>query len=340
MSETPNEHDAADGDRVLLADIGGTNARFALMQHGKTSAIEHMKVADFPTATAAIQSFIARHATGEQIAAAVLGVAGPVQNNRIVITNSGWTVDGSDLRKRFGFGLVRLLNDFEALAWSLPELAPDDLVVCGGQQTAPGAPMLVLGPGTGFGAACLFPQPSMPLAAVTEAGHATLPAASEREESVIGHLRRRFAHVSIERVLSGSGLVNLYAALAAVDGIDAPDRDPAAITDAALDGSCGLCRAALDMFCSLLGEVAGNLALTFCARGGVYIAGGIVPRFADHLARSNFRARFERKGRYESYLRNIPTHIIVRHDASFAGLKAFFEKRMAARPESANRTGA
>jgi glucokinase len=322
---------AADAsDSVLLADIGGTNARFALMQRGKTGAIEHMKVADFPTATDAIESFVARHATGKQIAAAVLGVAGPVENNRIVFTNSAWTVDGNELRKHFGFGLVRLLNDFEALAWSLPELAPEDLVVCGGQQAAPGAPMLVLGPGTGFGASCLFPREGIPLAAVTEAGHATLPATSEREERVIGQLRQRFAHVSIERVLSGSGLVNLYAALAAVEGITAPDRDPAAITDAALDGSSELCRAALDMFCSLLGDVAGNLALTFCARGGVYIAGGIVPRFADHLIRSSFRTQFERKGRYESYLRNIPTCIIVRHDASFAGLKAFFEKTMAA----------
>jgi glucokinase len=327
---------AGGGDRVLLADIGGTNARFALMQRGEIGPIEHMKVADFPVATGAIEAFLARHAVGGRIAAAVLGVAGPVENNRIVITNSGWTIDGNDLRKHFGFSLVHLLNDFEALAWSLPELRPEDLVACGGRQATPGAPMLVLGPGTGFGAACLFPREGMPFAAVTEAGHATLPATSEREERVIGHLRQRFAHVSIERVLSGSGLVNLYSALAAVDGITAPERDPAAITDAALDGSCDLCRATLDTFCSLLGDVAGNLALTFCARGGVSIAGGIVPRFADHLVRSKFRTQFERKGRYESYLRNIPTRIIVRHDASFAGLKAFFEKT---RGQSAIRTG-
>jgi glucokinase len=330
---------AADGgDRILLADIGGTNARFALMQRGEIGPIEHMKVADFPAATHAIEAFLARHAAQRQIAAAVLGVAGPVDNNRSVITNSGWAIDGNELRNHLGLRVVHLLNDFEALAWSLPQLRGEDLVACGRQQATPGAPMLALGPGTGFGAACLFPRQGMPLAAVTEAGHATLPPTSEREERVIGHLRQRFAHVSIERVLSGSGLVNLYSALAAVDGITAPDRDPAAITEAALDGSCGLCRATLDMFCSLLGDVAGNLALTFCARGGVYIAGGIVPRFTDHLLRSNFRSQFERKGRYESYLRNVPTCIIVRHDASFIGLKAFYEKRMATGEESAIRT--
>ena len=329
---------SAGGNRVFLADIGGTNARFALMRDGETGHIEHMRVADFPAATNAIEAFLAQHTAKGQIAAAVLGVAGPVENNLSIITNSGWTVDGNDLRKHFGFGVVHLLNDFEALAWSLPELRGEDLVACGRQQATPGAPKLALGPGTGFGAACLFSREGMPLAAVTEAGHATLPATSEREERVIGHLRQRFAHVSIERVLSGSGFVNLYTALAAVDGITAPHRDPAAITDAALDGSCGLCRAALDMFCSLLGDVAGDLALTFCARGGVYIAGGIVPRFADHLARSSFRARFERKGRYESYLRNIPTWIIVRRDASFVGLKAFFEKGMVASREPAIRT--
>ena len=192
--------------------------------------------------------------------------------------------------------------------------------------------MLVLGPGTGFGAACLFPD--VPFAAVTEAGHATLPATSETEERVIGQLRQRFEHVSVERVLSGSGLANLYQALAAIDGVTVSYRDPAEITRAALDDSCKVSRAALDMFFSLLGSVAGNLALTFCARGGIYIAGGIVPRFADCLAQSKFRKQFESKGRYEPYLQSIPTSIILHPDSNFVGLKAFFERSVAATDES------
>jgi glucokinase len=313
-------------DRVLLADIGGTNARFALMDRGEIGPVEHLKVADFSSAADAIAAFQTRHAADQPAAAAVLGVAGPVQNNRCIITNSRWIIDGDELQKMFSFSTARLLNDFEALAWSLPALQPSDLFALGKQRAIAGAPMLAIGPGTGFGAACFFRHDTLPFAVITEAGHATLPATSEREEQVIGQLRRRFGHVSIERALSGSGLENLYSALAAVDGVAAPDRDPAAITSAALDGSCSISRAALDMFCSSLGSVAGNLALTFCAQGGVFIAGGIVPRFADRLAESNFRTQFESKGRYQSYLRDIPIHIIMSPDASFIGLKSFFER--------------
>jgi glucokinase len=314
-------------DRVLLADIGGTNARFSLAERDEIGPIEHFKVTDFSSATDVIAAFLTRRAGGSP-EAAVLGVAGPVENNRCTITNSGWMIDGSDLQTRFGFKVVHLLNDFAATAWSLPALQPSDLLPVGPQRPIAGAPMLVLGPGTGFGAACLFP--GVPFAAVTEAGHATLSATSESEERVIGQLRQRFEHVSVERVLSGSGLANLYQALAAIDGVTVPCRDPAEITRAALDDSCNVSRAALDLFCSLLGAVAGNLALTFCARGGVYIAGGIVPRFAGRLAESKFRKQFESKGRYEPYLQSIPTNIILHPDSTFVGLKAFFERNVAA----------
>ncbi len=317
-------------EQALLADIGGTNARFALLKDGTIGPVEHMKVADYKTPADALAAFLARPAAGGPVVAAVLGVAGTIEHNRSTITNRGWTIDGAELTKRFGFRAAHLLNDFEALAWSLPALEPSDLVALGEQRAVRGAPMLVVGPGTGFGASCFFPRDTAPLAVVGEAGHATLPATSEREEKVIDHLRQRFGHVSVERALSGAGLKNIYQALASIDRIEAPDRDPAAITRAAVDGSCGLSRAALDMFCSFLGTVAGNLALTFCARGGVYIAGGIVPRFTDYFAKSSFRQRFESKGRYEPYLRNIPTSIIVRPDASFLGLRAFFDRVVAA----------
>ena len=320
----------ATSDRVVLADIGGTNARFALMEHGNIGPVEHLRVADFPAATDAITAFLAGHAAGGPPAAAVLGVAGLVENNRCVITNSGWVIDGAELTKMFGFATVRVLNDFEALGWALPALQPADLFPLGEQPAAAGQPMLVFGPGTGLGAACFVPTDAQPVVVITEAGHATLPATSEREEKVIARLRARFGHASIERALSGSGLENLYEALAVVDGVTPPPRDAAAITQAALDGSCDVSRAALEMFCAFLGSVAGNLALTFCARGGVYIAGGIVPRFADRLVETAFRRQFESKGRYVSYLRNIPTSIVVAPDISFLGLKAFFELSLSA----------
>lgn len=325
-------------DRVLLADIGGTNARFALLNRGVIGPIERIKVAEHPESIDAIAGFLTSHMAGGKIEAAVLGVAGTVENNRCRVTNSGWTVDGGVLQAAFGFKAVRLLNDFEALAWSLPELQSADLYPIGGGCALAGAPMLVIGPGTGFGAACLVSRDSSTVAIAAEAGHATLPGTSQRDDAIIDRLRGQFGHVSAERALSGPGLENLYGALAAIDRISVPPRDAIAITQAALEGSCGVSRAALDMFCAMLGTVAGNLALTFCARGGVFIAGGIVPRFADDVARSKFRERFEAKGRYRPYLEGIPTSIILRPDATFIGLRAVFERQCSA-PRTSDRAG-
>jgi glucokinase len=315
---------------ALLADIGGTNARFALVDGDDIGPIVYTKVADFPTVRDAITDVLSRRASAGPVTAAVLAVAGPVTNNRCVMTNSPWIIDGSELQEVFGLKSVHVLNDFEVMAWSLPALRASDLFPLGSQTGMPGEPMLVLGPGTGFGASCLVERNGARVAVITEAGHATLPPETEPEHQVVDRMRHRFGHVSIERgALSGSGLQHLYEALAEVEGIAAPPRDAAAITTAALDGSCKLSRAALEMFCAILGSVAGNLALTFCARGGVFIAGGIVPRFPEFLAASDFRQRFEAKGSFQNYLRNIPTSIIAKPDASFAGLKEFCDHHAA-----------
>src|SRR5262245_54573772 len=267
-------------NRTLLADIGGTNARFALLEGGQLQAVDHVKVADFAIFPDAVADILARKSNGRPVATAVLAVAGPVTNNRCVMTNSPWIIDGAELQTAFGFKSVDVLNDFEVVAWSLPALTPADLFPLGTQAGMAGHPMLVLGPGTGFGVSCLIQREGARLAVITEAGHATLPAETEREERIIARLRERLGHVSIERgALSGSGLQNLYDAVAEVDGVSAPKRDAAAITKAALDGSCAQSRATLEAFCAILGSVAGNLAVTFASRGGVYVAGGIVPRF-------------------------------------------------------------
>ena len=316
------------GHRTLLADIGGTNARFALLEGGQVSAVQHVKVADFATVGDAVADVLARSSEGTAVTMAVLAVAGPVTNNRCVMTNSPWVIDGAELRAIFGLESVDVLNDFEVLAWSLPALELVDLFPLGSQPGIAGEPMLVLGPGTGFGVSCLIQRNGVRLAVITEAGHATLPAETDREERVIARMRQRLGHVSIERgALSGSGLQNLYEAIAEVDGLQAPKRDAAAITTAALDGSCELSRATLEMFCAMLGSVAGNLAVTFAARGGAYIAGGIVPRFPEFLAASAFRERFESKGRFRDYLQAIPTSIVVKPDASFVGLKAYCDHK-------------
>jgi glucokinase len=215
-----------------------------------------------------------------------------------------------------------LINDFEALAWSLPYLTAHDVNPLGRGNALPGEPVAVIGAGTGLGMAGLVHRGSDMVVVATEGGHATLPGSTAREDAVIAYLRGRFGHVSAERALSGPGLENLYAAIAVIDNATVASRTAAEVTQRALDRSCATCRAAADMFCAMLGTVAGNLALMFRARGGVYLGGGITPRLADYLAQSEFRERFVAKGRFRNYLESIPTAIIMNPDAAFLGLKS------------------
>lgn len=311
---------AQSAGQVLLGDIGGTKARFALLADGQLGSIETMLVNKYPGIADAIEAFFVRHRGPAPVPRACLAIAGPVQGDRCLITNSGWLVDGPQLRKAFGWQSLRLINDFEATAWSLPHLRPEDVYALGTGQAQPGAPAVVLGPGTGLGMACFLPRPGGPIVIASEGGHSTVPGSCRQEDDVIDRLRQRFGHVSAERVLSGGGLENLYRTIAAIEGVNAPERRAADITKAAVEGTCPISRAAADMFCSILGTVAGNLALTFSARGGVYIAGGIVPHIAEYAARSTFRERFVAKGRFRGYLEAISSSVIIHPDPAFIGL--------------------
>jgi len=306
---------------VLLGDIGASNARFAVLSKGVVGPIRYFSVADFPRFIDVIEAFW-KHERGPRTARrAVLAVAGPVEADRCVLTNCPWTVDAQELRAAFDLAAVRVCNDFEAAALSLPHLTDADLYRLGGGAARRDAPMVVLGPGTGLGVAGLVQGAQGPVVIACEGGHATMAGTSRREDAIIDHLRGEFGHVSTERVVSGPGMENLYRAVVAVDGVAAPQRDAAAITKAALDGSCPTAAAALELFCAMLGTFAGNVALTFGAHGGVYIAGGIAPRITSFLARSQFRARFEQKGRFRGYLEAIPTSVVVHPAATFVGLQ-------------------
>jgi glucokinase len=308
-------------EHVLLGDIGASNARFAILSNGEISRIRYFSVAEFPRFADVVGAFWEHDCGPLPIRRAVLAVAGPVDANRCVLTNCSWTVDAQELGVAFGLGHVHVCNDFEAAAQSLPYLTAEDLYRLGSGTSRPGAPMVVLGPGTGLGVAGLVPGSDEAIVVAGEGGHATMAAGSHREDAIIDHLRRQFGHVSAERVLSGSGLENLYRAVVALDGVAAPQRDAPAITRAALDGDCPTSVAALELFCAMLGSFAGNVALTFGAQGGVFIAGGIAPRITSFLARSQFRARFEHKGRLREYLAGIPTSVIMHPAATFVGLK-------------------
>jgi glucokinase len=305
---------------VLLGDIGATNARFALLADGLLGPVKWIAVARYPQFADALEEFLREQFCGRLIEKALLAVAGPVEGERCNLTNCSWTIDGREMRKRFKLQTVQIINDFQATALSLPHLMERDVRSLGGGSAVSGAPMVVLGPGSGLGVAGLVGDGARQIVVASEGGHATLPATSVREDAVLDHLRKRFGHVSAERVLSGPGIENLYRAIAAVDGFDVPSRHAAEITNAALQGTCPTSRAALDMFCAMLGGFAGNVALTYGARGGVYIAGGIAPRILDYLAASEFRSRFEQKGRLRDYLEAIPSHVIVHSAATFLGL--------------------
>lgn len=192
----------------------------------------------------------------------------------------------------------------------------------GGGEIEEGAPKAVLGPGTGLGVACLANSPPNPVIISSEGGHATLAGACDREDRIIQYLRGKFGHVSAERAISGGGLENLYQAIAAIDGLAVEFSSAAEITTQALTRDCEIAHEALHMFCAFLGSFAGNAALTFGAKGGVYIAGGISPRILDFLAESKFRSRFESKGRFRSYLENIPSYVIVHPAAAFIGMQS------------------
>jgi len=317
----------------LLGDIGGTNARFALQQPGREPGpVSYMRTADYPSLAAAITHFLqstpvlqstpARHRPQHL----GLAIAAPVEDDRVSMVNNSWSFSIAALRARLGFNRAIVLNDFEALAHALPGLGPADLSPIGGGQARPGAPRIVLGPGTGMGMAILVDTPSGPQAIATEAGHATLAAADDSEAEILAILRGRFGHVSAERAISGAGLVNLYEAAATAAGSAPAVLSPTDVTARARQGTDPHATRALAMFLSFLGTYAGNAALMAGARGGVYIGGGIVRRILPALAASAFRARFIAKGRYRSYLDAIPTAAIIRPDPTFLGLAAYLDR--------------
>ncbi len=315
------------GTVVLLGDVGGTNVRLALSLDGRLAPIGHFAVAEHPDPILLIAGFLEERGVASPPARAVFAAAGPVapDGRRVRVTNSAWTLDAARLEGELGIGNVRLVNDFAANAWALMRLRDEDLLQVGPGERCPGAPCTILGPGTGLGVAHLLTVEGRAMVLATEGGHATMPAADAEEARIFDRIRERCGHVSAERVLSGAGLVNLHEAVAVLAGRRPHARSPEMVTGHAGEG-CADCGRSVELFLAMLGSFAGNLALTLDARGGVFIAGGIVPRLAARLAASRFRERFEAKGRFSDLLRRIPTCLIRREDVAFDGLIAFSEQ--------------
>ena len=298
----------------LLGDIGGTNARFG-WQAAENEPIDHVQVlpcAEHASLLEAAQTYL----RDQQLSAppcAAFGIANPVTGDQVAMTNHHWKFSVTALREGLGVSRFLLLNDFTALALSLTLLPESQKQQVGGGTAAPNAAIGLIGPGTGLGVSGLFPlgyqNKWMPIAG--EGGHVSLSATTAHEFAAIEQLQKRYGHVSAERVISGAGLVDLYHALCDLkDGHGREITTPAQVLERAQEVPSSTANEALAMFCGFLCSVAGDLALTLGARGGIYIGGGIVPRLGERFASSPFRERFEAKGRFKQYLQDVPTWVI------------------------------
>jgi glucokinase len=314
---------------TLVADIGGTHARFGLLAApgGRIADIQTLCGADYPSPQAAALAYL----QGRRIGRAALAVAAAVALEPVTLTNSPWRVSGVEIAQALQLSReqLKLLNDFEALALALPYLdAQAQHSLCAGTPK-PQQTLAVLGPGTGLGVAGCVPCPVQGtqswLALATEGGHATLCAGDDFEAQVLHVLRRAYpAHVSAERVISGTGLPLLHRAVCEVMGFAHHAMIPSTITELALADTDPSARLTITTFCAMLGNFAGNVALTLGARGGVYLAGGVTLAILPLLEKSQFRARFEAKGRYQAYLADIATAVVVDPHAALLGAAAAF----------------
>ena len=317
----------------LLADVGGTNARFALESApGQIGFIDVLPCAGYPTLAAALQAYLASPAllAAGTVRHAAIAIANPVTGDLVRMTNHHWEFSIAALRQQCGFDTLLVENDFSALARALPYLDAGQKRQVGGGTARDQGAIGLLGAGTGLGVSGLVPCGQGWSALSSEGGHVTFSPANDVEIAILRFAWDRFEHVSAERLLSGAGLELIYRALARHTG--QADRELAApeITRRALAGECALCDQVIDVFCGMLGTVAGNLAVTLGAQGGVYIGGGIVPRLGERFAASPFRSRFEQKGRFVAYLTQVPTYVITADFPAFIGVSAMLSEKLAA----------
>ncbi|MBC8007648.1 MAG: glucokinase [Prolixibacteraceae bacterium] len=309
----------------LVVDIGGTNARLALVaagslqpQHEKT-----VRCADFEGLEQTVRFYL-KDCGNPLVREAALDVATSITADFVRLTNGPWGFSIEQTRSALGLDRLHVVNDFTALALAVPTLRPDELQQIGGGAAIAESPIAVIGPGTGLGVSGLIPVGNGRVALQGEGGHVAFAPMNDREIAVLGCLQQRYAHVSMERVVSGMGLENLYQALCELDGVRAQSLGPDKITAAALTNTDAQCAGALEMFCAILGTAAANLVVTLGAHAGCYIGGGIVPRLGDYFVRSPFRSRFETKGRFSSYVAAVPTSVILAQTPALRGLATLF----------------
>jgi glucokinase len=317
--------------RLIAADVGGTHARVALVGIERAGArplkvlkYEKYACAEFPGLGAILRAFIGTLG-GSAADIAAIACAGYVLDGAIINPNLPWPVSLDSIRAELGLRSLEFVNDFEAAAYATQYLESGDTVALTAARTGrAGAPTLIVGPGTGLGAAVRIPRRDGCVVLPTEAGQSGLAPSTEREIEILRVLRRDSSHVSIERLLSGPGLVNTYVALCELNGTRSMLNEPAAITSAALSGADAVAREALDVFCGALGSALGNLVLLYGTQGGVYLAGGILPQIKDYLRGSDFVARFLDKGAMRPVLERVPVMLVEQAQLGVLGAAGWY----------------
>jgi len=317
---------------VLAGDVGGTSTRLGVFDitssRPRALVIRTFRTLDFPGLPEMISVFLDGKAPSvSSIASASFGVAGPVRDEAADLTNVPWHVDAGSVARTFGLARVKLLNDLEALAYALPVLIDSEVrVLQAGRPVSKGS-IAVIASGTGLGETVLHWDDGRYRVHAMEAGHADFAARTDRDVVVLRDISRRRGRASVEDVVSGHGLVNIYRAIhegvcgAAID-VESPDA-AAAITDAAMKGSCRSCRDTLDLYVDAYGAEAGNLALRTISTGGVFVGGGIAPKILSALETGGFMAAFRAKAPFEQILAAMPVKVILNSDAGLLGAANF-----------------
>lgn len=307
---------------ALVGDVGGTNARLALcdVTNGLISHVHSFPTSDYPSLEAVIRHYLQQQ--NIEIVDACIAIACPVKGDWIAMTNHLWEFSIEKMKASLNLTHFEVINDFTAVSMAIPMLSADDVIKFGGDEPVADKPIAIYGAGTGLGVSHLVHVDKRWVPLPGEGGHVDFAPNSEEEDQILEVLREEMGHVSVERVLSGAGLVNLYRGVVKADHREPEDLKPREVSQRALEDTCIDCRRALALFCVIMGRFGGNLALTLGTFGGVYIAGGIVPRFLEFFKASGFRAAFEDKGRFRDYVKDIPVYMITHQQPGLLGAGA------------------
>ncbi|MEH6453231.1 MAG: glucokinase [Psychromonas sp.] len=315
---------------AVVADVGGTNIRLSVcdLETGVLDNLQEFACAEFTSLETALVEYFASLQSLGTVKHLCIGIACPVEDDLVTMTNLSWQFSKQALKNSLQLDSLYLINDYTAISLALPFIDDQDKIKIGGGTAKKDGVTAVFGPGTGLGVSHIVKAANKWISLDGEGGHASFTVNTREQADVLFTLQEKFGHVSAERILSGQGIVNVYESLCKLAGIEATFSEPKQVSLAGLDGSCAISRKSLDIFCQVMGGFAGNLGLNLACTGGVYIAGGIVPRFVDFFQASEFRSYFEEKGRFKGYLSTIPTFLIMHDNPGLLGASVYLRQEL------------